>query len=100
MKRKHITIALMLVAYSAMAQQEDEGDITVFPVLFPEKLTEKSGDIGACGVSQFAVRVFAEAAADQPVQGIIDDSGSQKGDRAAQQNKPCAAENADFHISR
>ena len=59
-----------------------------------QKLTDKGGNICSRRKRRFAVWISPEKAADQKVQHVVDDAGSEKRDRASEKNKPCAAENA------
>ena len=73
-------------------RESDENDQRKDEII--QELTDEGRNIGLHTVGELAIGVFMKGSADHEIQGIVDDGGSDKGDRTADKNKPRAAENA------
>ena len=57
-----------------------------------QKLADERGDVRSCGKGQPAVGVTAEGPADEPVEGVVQQSRGQEGHGTAQEDEPRASE--------
>ena len=71
-------------------REEDEHDDREDEII--EKLPDKRGDVGSCGIGKLAVGMLAKRLSNRPIQGVIDNGRCQKCKRTAEQDKPRAAE--------